>query len=222
MRASAWWCRVRAAAAVVGAVSLLHGAALPAQAAAPGVARAIAAQWGVEPERIRLSWIDGGDAVERRDPASVRPADGVRGERWLVSFAAGEKARIARAGVSVIEARAARDIARGSTLAAGDIVADTLVRWGAPVEYAEPAAEGWVARSTIMAGALLRAPAVAPPAAVHAGDTVQVVWRGTGVVASARGRAGATVARGEAVPVRLDNGRRIEGRAVGDGRVLVP
>lgn len=220
MRATARLLRVSVV--VAGAASLLPGLSLFAQAASPGVARAIAAEWRVEPERVRLSWIDGGDSLELGNPLSVRPADGARGERWLVTFRASGKARLVRAGVSIIETRAARDIARGTTLRAADIVVDTLVRWGAPAAPAEPGVEGWVARGAIVAGALLRAPAVAPPVAVRAGDTVQVVWRGAGVVASARGRAGATVSEGEAVPVRLDNGRRIEGRAVGGGRVLIP
>lgn len=219
MRANAWLLR---AAAVLAATSLLPGLSLRAQAAAPGVARAIAARWGVAPEQVHLAWIDDGDSLDIGSATSVRPADGVRGERWLVTFQANEKARLVRAGISTIEMRAARDIARGATLAAADIATDTVVRWGAPAESRVPVAEGWVARSTIAEGALLRAPAVAPPAAVRAGDTVQVVWRGAGVVASARGRAAATVAEGEPVPVRLENGRRIEGRALGGGRVLVP
>lgn len=220
MRATAW--RLFVSAVVAGAASLLPAHALCAQSASSAVARAIAAQWRVEPERVRLSWLDGGDSLDLASPLSVRPADGVRGERWLVTFRANEKPRLVRAGVATIETHAAHDIARGTTLGTADIVVDTLVHWGAPTESAQPGVEGWVARSAIVAGALLRAPAVAPPPAVHAGDTVQVVWRGAGVVASARGRAGATAAEGEAVPVRLDNGRRIEGRAMGRGRVLIP
>lgn len=230
-RAMLYGARAAAVWAALALASAPSGAQAPARARAfandpSGIAaRTVAARWKVAPESVRFEWLDPRDSAAPAPAIAARPAgDPAAGPEWLITLADGARARRVRAGVLIAEPHAARDIARGSTLGAADIAADSVVRWGAPPPSAsrEIAAAGWVAHSTILAGALLRAPAVTPPPAVHAGDTVRVIWRGASVVASARGRAAATVAPGEAVAVRLDNGQRIEGRALRPGWVLIP
>jgi flagella basal body P-ring formation protein FlgA len=225
MRSSAW--RSTARVAAIGAIVLLESVPAHAQAPAPvevgsrALAAMIASEWHVAPERVRIAWIGLRDSAGAEHPVAIRSAGDAAGAEWLVTTASRREER-ARAGTVTPEPRAAHDIPRGTALTAQDIVADSVVRWGPPIATSELAQPGWITHSVIRTGVLLRSPAVAPPPAIRVGDTVQVIWQGSGVVASARGRAAATVAPGEPVAVRLDNGRRIEGRAVRPGRVRIP
>ena len=106
---------------------------------------------------------------------------------------------------------AARDLARGETLAAEDI------RGG---DAAEPGvAPGWVTRRVIGEGEPLRPPAVAPPVLISSGDQVVVVSRSGGVEIRLRGTAMGAATEGERVTVRIDSHRRLEGVAAGPGLV---
>lgn len=110
-------------------------------------------------------------------------------------------------GVSLL---AAREIPRGATIEAADIVAEgteanTVV--------------GWVAKRLIRAGEALRAPAIAPAELVRSGDTVQLVWRDGNLEIRMTGRAMGSAAAGERVIVRVDTRRRFEGIAEAPGVV---
>lgn len=100
---------------------------------------------------------------------------------------------------------AARDLARGEVLAAADIVSG-----GEDV----PVPVGWVTRRVVSAGQELRAPAIAPPKLVTAGETVQVLWRQGTLELRVRGRAMGSAAEGERVLVHVDSRRRLEGVAI--------
>lgn len=112
---------------------------------------------------------------------------------------------------------AARDLPRGITLTEADIV-----RRGDPALAAtdvDGVGEGWVTRRLITAGEPLRRPAVAPPAWVTAGESVQLLYRVGSVEARLRGTAMGTAAKNERVLVRIDTRRRVEGVVVAPGLV---
>lgn len=114
--------------------------------------------------------------------------------------------------------RAARPLARGQTLAATDIDA------GAGATGTGDAARlvGWTTRRMIAAGEVLRAPAVAPPAAVRAGDAVALVYAADGLTLRLNGTAAADAPLGGRVAVRVDTRRRFEGVVAGPGLVRLP
>lgn len=91
---------------------------------------------------------------------------------------------------------AARDIPRGTELAADDI---------APAPSAASASRvGWVARRLIRAGEALSEPSVAPPRIVRAGTDVTVRAESGGVVVTRPGTALTSGSLGERVRVRID------------------
>ncbi len=107
--------------------------------------------------------------------------------------------------------RAARALARGETLAVADVDgpgAERLV--------------GWTTRRVIAAGEPLRAPAVAPPVAVKAGDPVALVYQAEGLTLRLKGTAAGAAPVGGRVPVRVDTRRRFEGVVVAPGVVRLP
>src|SRR5690606_30298771 len=90
-------------------------------------------------------------------------------------------------------------------LAAADIV---------PAAADAPMPVGWVTRRVVQAGEELRAPTIAPPNLVTAGETVQLLWRQGSLELRVRGRAMGSAAEGERVLVHVDSRRRLEGVAV--------
>ena len=116
---------------------------------------------------------------------------------------------------------ATHQIARGTTLSAGDIeLRDSTVRSGALVDTAE-VVPGWVTRRVINAGEILRAPAVEPPNLVTANQPVAVEWVDQNIRLTLRGTATRNAAIGSRVTVRMDNGRRVDGTVVAPGRVRI-
>ncbi len=109
--------------------------------------------------------------------------------------------------------RAARPLARGQTLAAADIDAA-----GGDARRLV----GWTTRRVIAAGEPLRAPAVAPPAAVRAGDAVALVYQADGLSLRLAGTAAADAPLGGRVAVRVDTRRRFEGIVTAPGVVRLP
>jgi flagella basal body P-ring formation protein FlgA len=116
---------------------------------------------------------------------------------------------------------AARDLERGETLTAEDftrvpVPADAGAGAGddAPQELI-----GWKTRRVIAEGEPLRAPAVAPPDLVNAGEPVEAVFRGRTVVLRVKGTAAGSGAMGERVLVRIDARRRLEGVVIGPALV---
>jgi flagella basal body P-ring formation protein FlgA len=114
---------------------------------------------------------------------------------------------------------ATRAIARGAVLSADDFIyRDTTLR--APLDTNQVAA-GWVTRRSIMAGEVLRTPAVEPPNVINANTPVQVEYNDGGVRLTIRGTATKAGALGERVTVRTELGNRIEATVVAPGRVRI-
>lgn len=117
---------------------------------------------------------------------------------------------------------ATRDLARGDTLRAGDLVViDTLMvwRWNGVAPDTTRAVAGWVTRRAIAAGELLRAPAVMPPPAVTSGATVSVIYQDGPLRLVLTGIATNTAPLGAPVGVRIDRTRRLDGIAVAPNTV---
>lgn len=104
---------------------------------------------------------------------------------------------------------AARDLARGTVLAAADIAWSDSVQTRAAVRDSVQA--GWVARRSFRTGEVLEAPGVTPPDLVSSGDVVNVIYMAPGVAITVRGTAVGSGAKGDEVYVRLDNRRRLRG-----------
>ncbi len=142
-----------------------------------------------------------------------------------------------RAGAQAPDARvgdprvpvAARALARGQVLTADDITFAPAPRPGAgaaarpvPAPRSPVPGPGWTTRRMISAGEVLRAPAVAPPAAVRAGEPVALVYQADGITLRLAGTAAADAPLGARVPVRVDTRRRFEGVVAGPGLVRLP
>jgi len=208
------------------------GAARSAAGWTPGaelsrrVREAVALRWGVDPDRVRLEW----GAVREAQPIGENAAFDLvgtgAGGSWIVAFASGEpgaapiRVRL-RAGTEVDEPVAARDLERDVVLAAGDIAWTSVIRWGPPAGAAPEVRPGWVTRRRIAAGDALREPAVGPPLAVRAGETVEAVWSRGGITLTLPVRAAGSAVVGERVAVRTESGRRIQAIAVEPGRVRI-
>jgi flagella basal body P-ring formation protein FlgA len=114
---------------------------------------------------------------------------------------------------------ATRSLARGTVLSAADFeYRDTTAR--GPIASAR-VDTGWVTRSTIAAGEVLREPAVQPPIVVSANQTVDLEWQDVNVRLIIRGTATRNASLGDRVIVRTDAGRRIEGTVIAPGRVRI-
>lgn len=94
--------------------------------------------------------------------------------------------------------RAARTLARGDSLTAADIVADSGVTDNPALLV------GLVTRRVINSGELLRPPGIGKPIAIHAGETVTVRAIAGGVIVSRLGVAMFDAGFGDSVRVRLD------------------
>ena len=118
---------------------------------------------------------------------------------------------------------ATRAIARGVALGAGDLeyrdstMSSTLGMSG----DTNRVAAGWVTRRVIAAGEVLRAPAVEPPTAVSANQSVSVEWVDQNIRLTMRGVATRNAPMGSRVSVRMESGRRVETTVVGAGRVRI-
>jgi len=118
---------------------------------------------------------------------------------------------------------ATRTLARGVALGAGDLeyrdstMSSTL---GMSADTNRVAA-GWVTRRVISAGEVLRAPAVEPPTAVSANQSVSVEWVDQNIRLTMRGVATRNAPMGSRVSVRMESGRRVETTVVGAGRVRI-
>ena len=114
---------------------------------------------------------------------------------------------------------AARPIARGAVLGADDIeYRDSTT--SAPADTNQVVV-GWVTRRMIVAGEVLRSPAVTPPVIVMANESVEVEWTDQNVRLTVRGIATRSAALGERVPVRIDSGKRMDALVVAPGRVRI-
>jgi flagella basal body P-ring formation protein FlgA len=111
---------------------------------------------------------------------------------------------------------ATRALQRGDTLRASDIaVIDTSIiwRWNTPPDTTR-AQPGWITRRAIMAGEVLRSPAVGAAPIVKAGTQVSVFYQDGPVRILLTGVATNNAALGAPVSVRIDATRRLDGVAV--------
>ena len=106
---------------------------------------------------------------------------------------------------------AARDIARGVELTAGDIAGDS----------AAASRIGWVTRRVIREGEALKEPAVAPPQLVRAGTEVTVRAETGGVLVTRTGTALSSGSFGDRVRVRIDAQHIITGTVASAATVKV-
>lgn len=114
---------------------------------------------------------------------------------------------------------ATRTIARGAVLSADDFAyRDTTLRGAADTNKV---AAGWTTRRTILAGEILRAPAVEAPTVVNANSPVQVEFVDGNVRLTVLGTAARNASIGERVPVRMEFGKRVEGTVIAPGRVRI-
>ena len=197
----------------------------PGPAIEAQVAAAIAERWGIDADRVRLEWSPPRGAVRVPENARVELVGGGARGVWLVALVGAEPGdpgiRLwVRAGIERTEAVAARPLPRDVALSEQDLEYRTTVAWGDPAADAAAGVEpGWVTRRAIGNGEVLRPPAVAPPPAVRAGETVRVVVRRGAVELTLPARALGSAAKGERVAVRTEAGRRLEGTAAGPGTV---
>jgi flagella basal body P-ring formation protein FlgA len=93
-----------------------------------------------------------------------------------------------RAGVEDTVVVAARPLAAGTYLAAGDLEREVRMRWGPPRFGAGGLPDvGWEVRRAIAAGTAVAAPAVSQPYVVAAGEPVRFVWQRGAVTISVGG-----------------------------------
>jgi flagella basal body P-ring formation protein FlgA len=113
-------------------------------------------------------------------------------------------------------------IPRGTVITGDDYeMRDTSTRGMVSLPDTAPVTPGWIARRSIAAGEILRAPAIEAPTMVSANSTVQVEFADKNVILTVRGVAARNGALGERVPVRTELGKRIEATVVAPGRVRV-
>jgi len=117
----------------------------------------------------------------------------------------------------------AGNVSSGKVLTAADAVQDE-VDWAAESAAVLANPESWVgqvASRQLLAGQALRQSMVRPPELFRAGAQVRVVAQGAGYVITSAGQALSSGAAGQAVRVRMDNGRIISGTVSEDGAVEV-
>ena len=108
---------------------------------------------------------------------------------------------------------ATRPLPRGTVLAADDMAP------ASPDGSVVAAPLGWTTKRLIAAGEPLRAPAVAPPDAIRAGQPVDVVFTDGAITLRLKGTALNAASLGARVAVRIDARRRLDGVAAGPSTV---
>lgn len=195
----------------------------PAQSLESWLPEEVARRWGLDPSRIDIDWGDTPARVQQR-AATGSDLSGGATEGWVVSVPAGEGdgARRIRidAGVRTEVPIATRELDRGTDLTASDVSWSQRVVWGPP-RGDTPDPVGQRTQRRVSTGEVLVGPAVAPGPWISPRDPVEVVFEKGRVSIALRGTALGEGLPGENVHVRLEDGRRIQGRAVAPGRVAL-
>ncbi len=181
----------------------------------------IARRWSVAADKVELDW---GDTPAR---LIARPADGAdlsggTTDSWVLTIPAdGDDASrrlLVRAGVQRALPVAAHEIPRGQMIGDSDVAWADRVEWGPPgAQHDDPV--GMQAQRRIPTGETLVEPTVLPGPWVESRDPVEVLFQKGRVTIALRGTALGDGRPGERVHVRLEDGRRVQGRAIGPGRV---
>lgn len=181
----------------------------------------VARRWSVDAAKIALDWGDTPARLRAR-PAEGADLSGGSADTWVLALPAdgsdASRRVLVRAGVHRSVPVAAREIARGETLAADDIRWEERVEWGPPGARPDDPV-GMRAERRISTGETLAEPTVLPGPWVESRDPVEVLFQKGRVTIALRGTALADGRPGERVHVRLEDGRRVQGRAIGPGRV---
>lgn len=117
---------------------------------------------------------------------------------------------------------ATRALVRGEALQPADIaVVDTIItwRWNGQSPDTTRALPGWITRRPIMAGEVLRAPAVSAPPLIESGAAVKAIWQDGPLTLVINGVATNTATAGASVGVRIDRTRRLDGVAIAPNTV---
>ncbi len=177
----------------------------------------VAEAWGTAPASVRLEVP--ADAPALADSVAIEPGSG---ERWVATFFTGDHLvrRFVRVGLEQQVPVAASVLPRDHIVTDEDLVTGTRVVWGPPAAPS-PDPRGWRTHRRIEAGDALVEPSVRPPLLVRGGDDVEAVFTRGGVVLTIRAEALSSARSGEWVRVRMPSGKRMEGRAMGPGRVVL-
>lgn len=153
-------------------------------------------------------------------PPSLAAGSAARAAAQAPARRAVASARADTATTEVLVPIATRRLPRGTVLAEGDMTVARVALHGPKASVGRLAQIGWVTRRVVLAGELLREPAVAPAPLVGAGQSVQFVFESDGIELTLEGVAMNAASLGGDVTVRLDPHRRAVGTVTGPGRVV--
>ena len=181
----------------------------------------IARRWSIAPDKVQLDWGDTPARLMDR-PAEGADLSGGTTDSWVLSLPAdgadASRRLLVRAGARRSLPVAAHEIPRGQMIGDADVTWADRVEWGPPgAKHVDPV--GMQAQRRIPTGETLVEPTVLPGPWVESRDPVEVLFQKGRVTIALRGTALGDGRPGERVHVRLEDGRRVQGRAIGPGRV---
>ncbi len=197
-------------------------AAAPADttpAFAAQVAGAVAAQWGVAPEQVRLEW--GRMPAGAGDSTASVQLRGTGADGWfvaLVTGATGTTAVRVRAGTEAVMPVAARALPVRHVVTEEDLGWTARIAWGAPIADTLPNPVGSLVKRALAAGEPLVAPAVGAAPLVQAGQPLVLVWQSGAVEVEMAAVALGTAGLGETVRAKGPGGERLKGTMIAPGR----
>jgi flagella basal body P-ring formation protein FlgA len=189
------------------------------------VAAAVAETWGVNVNRVRLTWGEApAGAVPDAGTAFRLAGRGLDGGFVVVlDPERAPRSRSLRAALAETTWTATRPLSAGTVLAASDLKLETRWRYGAPrTARHEPPGPGWTLRRPVAAGESVEWPAAVPAPLVEGGGPVRLVWSRGEVRITLLGRAMNSAGRGERVRARVDGtGGQVIATAIEPGVALL-
>lgn len=199
------------------------------------VREALAARTGADAKATAIAFEGAMPALvvppDLTDPLTVVDlAHDIRSKRVsaLVAVGAAEvraSLRVSGTAIETVEvAVLAKALARGDTVAAGDVQAERRPRDAAPADAASDAEKlvGQVAKRPLAAGSVVRAGDMSRPEIVLRGEPVLIVFEAPGMSLTLRGRATESGALGDAVAVLNPASKKtLQATVTGPGRVSV-
>lgn len=194
--------------AAVAELSAQSGpAVLPAVPAAVEVrvAETIARAWQVPSATIQLEWGHVPSAYPIDAAATFRLLGQGADGNFVIAFElpGGHQSAVkVRAGVLDSVLIATRPLPTGTRLGLRDVTLSTRLHWGPPQVADEQPGPGWIVKHSLAMGALIAAPAVAPPPMIAAGEPVKLQWESGPVTVAVTGVAVNEAGMGQLVQVR--------------------
>lgn len=190
------------------------------------VAERIADAWKVPVHCLRVQWGRSSSGESPSADAAFKVMGRGEGGWYVVVFDPADAHATAvrvRAGVEQPVMVAARPLRAGTRIAAGDLVEEVRVHWGAPAQDSTlTPMPGWEIRRPIATGEVVMAPAVLPPPLVVAGEPVELQWLSGGVQVSVVGIALNSASQGETVRARIEERpARLTGTVTAPGRAVL-